>query len=124
MSITPQKNSKSKISIKWMLILQMVVLLYTTSSIFMNFAKGFKPFSLQMILLMGGAVFVLGIYAILWQQIIKNIDLSFAYANRSIALLWSMLWAFLIFGEKITPQNIIGVIIVIVGTVIVNSDHD
>ena len=124
MSITPTKNKTPKISIKWILILQAVILIYTASGIFMNFAKSFKPFSFQMILLMGGAVFVLGIYAILWQQIIKNVDLSFAYANRAIALIWSMLWAFLIFDEKITPQNIIGVIIVIAGTVIVNSDHD
>jgi len=46
------------------------------------------------------------LYAIFWQQIIKRVDLSVAYANRSIAILWSMIWAALIFGEHISVQNI------------------
>ena len=63
------------------------------------------------------------VYAILWQQIIKRVDLSIAYANRSIALLWSMLWAVLFFHETVTLKNIIGVIFVITGTMIVNRDE-
>ena len=31
-------------------------------------------------------LFVLGIYAILWQQIIKKFDLTVAYANRGVAI--------------------------------------
>ena len=64
-------------------------------------------------------------YAILWQQIIKRFDLSVAYANRSIALLWSMIWAIILFHEKLTALNIIGAVIIIIGTMIVNGDrHD
>ena len=55
-------------------------------------------------------------------QIIKKFDLSIAYANRAIALLWSMVWAAVFFHEGITVQNIIGVLIVLAGTIIVNSD--
>lgn len=78
----------------------------------------------RFILLYGGEILVLGVYAILWQQIIKRVDLSVAYANRSIALIWSMLWAVLIFHDTLKIHQIIGVAIVIAGTILVNSDHD
>ena len=74
------------------------------------------------ILCYGIEILILGVYAILWQQIIKRFDLSVAYANRSIALLWSMIWAVLLFHETVTVKNLIGVVIVIAGTMIVNGE--
>ena len=41
-----------------------------------------------------------------------------------MGLLWSIVWAILIFNETITIKNVIGVIIVIVGTIIVNSEDE
>ena len=78
--------------------------------------------SLSFVILYGTEILILGIYAVLWQQIIKKFDLSIAYANRAVALLWSMLWAVLFFKEQISIKNNIGVIIVIIGTIIVNFD--
>lgn len=115
-----QKNSR----IKQIFLLHCVVLLYTTSGIFAKLASNEGFMSWGFILFYGAEICILGIYAILWQQIIKRVDLSLAYANRAIALLWSMLWAFLFFDEVITVKNIIGVIIVIIGTMIVNSEHE
>lgn len=115
-----KKNSR----IKQSLVLQCVVLIYTLSGIFAKLASGENFMSWGFILFYGGEICILGIYAVLWQQIIKRVDLSLAYANRAVALLWSMLWAFLFFNEDITIKNIIGVIVVIVGTMIVNSDHE
>ena len=117
-------NNKKSTRIKHILLLQCVVLLYTTSGIFAKLASGEGFMSWKFILFYGAEICILGIYAVLWQQIIKRVDLSLAYANRAIALLWSMLWAFLFFDEVITVKNIIGVIIVIIGTVIVNSEHE
>ena len=65
---------------------------------------------------------LLAVYAVLWQQMIKRFELSVAYANRSMAVLWSMLWAVLVFHDEITVKNIIGVLLVTVGTVIINTD--
>ena len=41
-----------------------------------------------------------------------------------MGLLWSIIWAILIFNDTITIKNIIGVIIVIIGTIIVNSENE
>lgn len=65
-------------------------------------------------------------YAILWQKIIKRFELNIAYANRSVYLVWSQLWAVNIFGEHLTMRNVIGMLIVLVGVVVVSlsAEHD
>ena len=64
---------------------------------------------------------ILGVYAICWQQIIKRFELSIAYANRAMVLVWSLLWAVVIFHDRVTIRNLAGIALVIAGTVIVNT---
>ena len=52
---------------------------------------------------------------------IKKFELSVAYTNRAMALLWSLIWAVVIFKDNITVKNVIGVALVIGGTIIVNG---
>ena len=59
------------------------------------------------------------IYAVLWQRAIKKFDLSFAFANRSVYLIWSQVWAVIIFKESLSVWNIVGMVIIVVGVVIV-----
>ncbi len=61
----------------------------------------------------------LGVYAIVWQQIIKRIPLTTAYANKAIVIIWGILWGFLIFEEQIKWNMIVGAAVVIVGIVLV-----
>ena len=110
---------------KNLLLLQGIVIIYTLSGVAGKYASGYPAFSLGFIVCYGVEILILGVYAVLWQQIIKKFDLSVAYANRSIALLWSMLWATILFRERVSIQNLIGVAIVIAGTMIVNGeDHE
>ena len=117
--------SNKKISLPMALFLQFAVIIYTLAGVCGKFASNYDFFSLGWILWFGGEFAVLGIYAILWQQIIKRVDLSVAYVNRSLALVWSMVWAFLLFRSESTVSlsNIIGVLIIVSGTLIVNSDN-
>lgn len=64
-----------------------------------------------------GAVAVIGIYALLWQQVLKRIELGTAYMFKGTSLIFTMLIAALLFGEAITVPNIIGSVIIIVGIV-------
>lgn len=68
-------------------------------------------------------VAVLGVYAICWQQMIKKFDLSIAYANRAMAILWTGLWAVIIFHDAISTKQIIGILLVVVGTIVVNLEQ-
>ena len=117
------KKDKKKF-IKNIIILQVIILIYTLSTVTAKFASNEEFLSLKFILFYGLEIFILGVYAILWQQIIKKFEISVAYANRAMSLLWSIVWAIVFFGEQITIKNVIGVIIVIIGTIIVNSEDE
>ena len=51
----------------------------------------------------------------LWQQVLKRIELSTAYLFKGTTLIFTMLFAALLFGEAITIPNIIGSVIIIAG---------
>lgn len=113
---------KKKITWKNIIILQAVIIIYTVSSVVAKFATGKELFSFSFFLFYGIEIMVLGVYALLWQQMIKKFDLSIAYANRAMALLWSALWAVILFKDSLSVKQIIGILIVIAGTIVVNSD--
>ena len=113
---------KKTLKIKDILILQAVIIVYTLSSVMAKLASGQEPFSIRFCLFYLAELFVLGLYALLWQQMIRKFELSVAYANRSMALLWSLVWAVIFFHDRVTVKNVIGVILVIIGTFIVNGE--
>lgn len=98
-------------------------MIFSVSSVIAKIASGQEVLSAKFIIFYGLEIGLLGIYAIFWQQAIKKFDLSIAYANRAMVLLWSIVWAVVIFGEKITIQNIIGLLVVILGIVIINTEE-
>ena len=116
-----KKNGKKRLRLKDILILQAVIIIYTLSSVTAKLASGQEPFSARFLLFYLAELLVLGVYALLWQQMIKRIELSVAYTNRAMALLWSLLWAVILFHDRVTVKNAAGVALVILGTVIVNS---
>lgn len=119
-----KENTKKRNKVRDIFILQIVIAIYTLSTVFAKFASGQEFLSFKFILFYGIEMLILGVYAIVWQQLIKKFDISVAYANKAMGLLWSIVWAILIFNETITIKNIIGVIIVIAGTIIVNSEDE
>lgn len=106
------------------IFLHSIIFLYALTSLCSKFASGMEFFSLEWILVYGLQIFILGIYAILWQQILKRMNLNFAYANKSIALVWGMLFGVLIFKESISVWNILGAVIVLIGVIVMVTGDD
>jgi len=119
-----ENEVKKKTKLKEIFILQIVIAIYTLSTVFAKFASGQEFMSFKFILYYGLEMLILAVYAVVWQQLIKKFEISVAYANKAMGLLWSIVWAILIFNETITIKNVIGVVIVIVGTIIVNSEDE
>ena len=90
-------------------------LLYACVGICTKMASLQEAFSWQYLLWFGGAVAIIGIYAVLWQQILRRIELSTAYLFKGTTLIFTMFFAALLFGEAITIPNIIGSVIIITG---------
>ena len=74
--------------------------------------------SFRFIVLYGMVIMLLGLYAIFWQQIIKNMPLTAAYANRAVTVFWGMVWGLLIFKERITLGKAAGAALVIAGIIL------
>ena len=113
---------KAKLSLKYIVALQAAVILYTCTDIAAKLASSYDFLSLGFVLCYGFEILLLGLYALCWQQIIKNVDISIAYSNRAAAIFWSTLWAAAIFREHISLQNVIGIVIIFAGIWMVNKD--
>ena len=61
---------------------------------------------------------LLGAYAIGWQQVIKRLPLTYAYANKAVTVLWGIVWGVLLFHERVSPLKILGALIVLSGVVL------
>lgn len=107
--------------IKGFLLLQVSFLIYSCSSVVAKFASGNEVLSFKFILFYGLEVVILGIYALLWQQVIKKYDLSIAYANKAVTLIWALLWSVILFKEHLKWNQIVGVLIVIAGIYMLNT---
>lgn len=106
------------IKISSILFLLITNLIYATVGIFTKLASLQVFMSWRYLFAFVGAVGVIGIYAILWQQIIRRIELSTAYMFKGTTIIFTMLFAHWLFGEQITWNNIVGAIIIIVGIVL------
>lgn len=84
-------------------------------------ASACRFLSVQFLLLYGASIFLMFIYALLWQQFLKIMPLNTAYANKSISTIWTMLFGALLFHERITWTMILGAAVIIVGVYLVVS---
>ena len=110
--------------IKPFIILHLVLILLSVSGIISKLASGQQFLSLNFCLLYGTMILILGVYALLWQQILKHIPLTIAYANKAVTIIWGMLWGTLFFNETISVQNIIGAAIVLAGVILMVTGED
>ncbi len=108
-----------KSKIKSYILLHIIVLIYSMSSILTKKAALTEFLSMQFIILYGLVLLCMGVYALVWQQVIKNLPLNVAFANKSVTIIWGMLWGILFFHETITPKMALGAVIVIAGVIMV-----
>ena len=113
---------KKKIRLVDILMLQSAVIVYSLSTVAANLASKQEFLSPGYIFFFGLEFVILAVYAIIWQQMIKKFQLSIAYANKALTLMWSMLWNFLIFSQGITPWKVVGVLLVVAGVIVMNSE--
>ena len=110
--------------IKTLIALHCLLLFYTFSGILSKTASGCSVLSFEFVLLYGGMLFVLFVYAIGWQQIIKRISLTLAFANKAVTVVWGMLWGVLFFHEGLNAGMVFGAVLVVSGIVLYSlSDY-
>lgn len=118
------EKKKERIKVITYLMLQLSFLIYAFSSFFSKFStygdKDLKSTCFYYLL----SLICLGIYAIVWQQVLKRMSLSVAFSNKGITLLWGLLFGAIFLKESITIGKIIGILIIIIGIVILMNDKN
>lgn len=116
-----KKSSDMKSNKKYVffLLLHIELLLFSFGGICSKFASQHEFLSFWFIFFYGLVILNLGVYAIVWQQIIKKLPLNTAYSNKAITIVWGILWGFVFFQEQIKWNMLLGAAIVILGVIVV-----
>lgn len=114
---------KMKIS-RYDLLLHLLMLMFSCSGICSKKASAEAFLSVRWILFYGTVLVIMGVYALLWQQILKHVPLGKAYSCKAMTVVWGMLWGVLIFGEQLHLKNLIGGGLVIAGVLLVLSGNE
>lgn len=94
--------------------------IYSATGIFSKRASQFPPLSLSYIANFSGVLLLLGVYAVMWQIILKRFPLTVAFMWKSVGLIFGLFYSWLFFHEEITMNNIMGIAIIIVGLTVVS----
>lgn len=107
-----------KLDKKVFLALHLLLLFYSCSSVLSKMAAGQEFLSWGFILCYGGMFMILVVYAIGWQQILKRLPLTVAFANKAVTLVWSMVFGALLFQESIKINQLIGCALAVAGVIL------
>ena len=100
------------------LLLHIILIIYSFSGICSKKAalESFLSFDFLLYYLL--VFLILVIYALGWQQIIKVLPLSTAFANKAITVVWGLVWGKILFNENITAGKLIGIGFIVAGIVL------
>ena len=104
-----------KPKVRLYLALHIFLMVYSTAGIVSKLAAREEFMSLPFILLYGLEILILAFYAVGWQQFIKRMPLSVAYANKAVTVIWGCVWGVLIFHEHLTLGKVAGALLVLCG---------
>ena len=114
---------------RWMSILgiQALVFIFSLASMMSKVAaqqlKTHGLLSVPFVASLAAIFAFLAIYAFFWQKILARVSLSVAYLSKAVSLIWTLVWSYFFFQEPITGYNIIGMLLILVGLVLINSSE-
>ena len=99
-------------------------LIYASYTVLGKFAARHDALSLTWCFFYAGIIAVLGIYAVLWQQVLKSFSLPIAMCNKAITIVWGMAFSRILFAEQITLKKIAGATIILCGIILLSTASD
>lgn len=113
------KNVKTAL---YFILMHLGFLIYASYALLGKLAGKKEFLSLAWLCIYAGVFVILMIYALIWQQVLKVIPLVIATANKTVTIVWGIVFGRLIFGEEIKLNMIIGAAIIICGIIILSTD--
>lgn len=106
--------------LKKYMLLYCAFLIYSSATICAKLAA-IQSTTFKLLMFFGLEFVCLGIYAIIWQQVLKKFTLVTAMASKGVVVIFNLLWSVLLFTETITIGNIVGAGIIIFGIWMVST---
>lgn len=121
-----KKGSKLEVSLKWFLILHLSLVVNSLAGAASKMAGKQEFLSLRFFFFYGLVLFITFAFALVWQQVLKNMSLTFAFTNKPITMIWGIIWGLLFFQEWefLTWNKILGSGIILAGIVIGVSGNE
>lgn len=107
-----------KNKVKTFIFLHILLAFYSLSGVLSKLASGQAFLSFPFFYCYGGVLFVLVLYALGWQQVLKRLPLTLAFSNKAVTLVWSMVFGVLVFGEQVRWTQLLGCALAVTGVVI------
>lgn len=104
-------------------LLHFALVLYSLTSVLSKSAGEFPLVSWQFIFIYGSVIMLLLLYAVLWQQVLKRMPLSVAFANKSVVIIWGIVWGVLFFHEEVQWKVFVGMVLIIAGIILVGGQE-
>lgn len=105
-------------NLKVFVLLHAMLLLYSVSGVCSKLAAAQQFLSFRYCLYFLAMAGLLGIYAVGWQQAVKRLPLTVAYANKAVTVIWGLVWGNCFFHEPVTAGKAAGALLVAAGVVI------
>lgn len=110
-----------KATLKIQMLMYVNFLFFSLTNVAARYAGFFELISLPALSLYALSFGLLGMYAILWQQVLKQMPLSHAYLAKAVTIPLGLFWGWSLFGEALTPTRLVGAGIVLVGVLVLSS---
>ena len=98
--------------------LHLLLAVYSLSDVCSKTAAGAPFMSFRFLFFYGCVLGLLGVYAIGWQQVIRRLPLTVAFANRAVTVVWGIVWGVLFFREQVSPLRLVGAALIMAGVVL------
>lgn len=118
------KSTNKWYNCKLFMVLHVSLLFSSLSGVASKMAANQRVLSMEFCFYYGLVLVIMFGYAFLWQQILKRVPLTVAFANKPITLVWGMVLGKLIFGEIITWNMLLGAAIIFFGIYLVVTSNE
>ena len=113
-----------KDSLRWFIILHISLVINSLAGVASKMAGRSTFLSMRFFVFYGLVLLITFVFALVWQQVLAHMTLTFAFTNKPITVIYSLIWGAFFFGEKITLRMVIGALVILAGIVIGVSGHE
>ena len=112
------RKRKLEVPWKWFVILHLSLIVNSLAGVASKMAGRQKFLSASFVIYYGLVLLITFVFALVWQQVLGHMSLTFAFTNKPITVIYSLIWGAFIFKEHVSRRMVIGALVIIAGIII------